>query len=95
MRSESVSSILGRAVRELSAKTAKVANPLHFLWKPIIRHFRRRQALAELRGLDACTLKDVGLHRGEIWFIADAYARGVPYRPLYTPSSRERVYHCE
>lgn len=45
----------------------------------LVRWCRRRIALDELHTLSPRILKDTGLHRGELWFIADAYARGVPY----------------
>jgi uncharacterized protein YjiS (DUF1127 family) len=51
------------------------------LFRQLIIWHRRRAALSELHEIDSRTLIDVGLHRGEIWFIADAYARRVPYRP--------------
>jgi uncharacterized protein YjiS (DUF1127 family) len=48
------------------------------LWRAILQAFRRQSALRELQRLDAHMLEDMGLHRGQLWFIADAYARGVP-----------------
>jgi uncharacterized protein YjiS (DUF1127 family) len=48
------------------------------LWRPILRAFRRQSALRELQCLNDHMLEDMGLHRGQLWFIADAYARGIP-----------------
>jgi hypothetical protein len=42
---------------------------------------RRRYVLGQLCTLDNETLKDVGVYRGELWHVADAIARRVPYDP--------------
>lgn len=60
-------------------------------WGFLVRPFRRRSALSELQALDGRTLKDLGLHRGQLWFVADAWARGVPYHdPTTTQYVRQQ-----
>jgi uncharacterized protein YjiS (DUF1127 family) len=60
-------------------------------WGLLARPFRRRSALSELQALDGRTLKDLGLHRGQLWFVADAWARGVPYHdPTTTQNVRQQ-----
>jgi uncharacterized protein YjiS (DUF1127 family) len=45
----------------------------------ISRWYHRNEALAELREIEPRILKDTGLYQADLWRIADAYARGVPY----------------
>lgn len=59
-------------------------------WGFIARPFRRRSALTELQALDRRTLKDLGLHRGQLWFVADAWARGVAYHDPTSPYARQQ-----
>ena len=47
-------------------------------WHRLQLAWRYSAALRELHALDARTLKDLGLHRGNLYAIADAYAhRGI------------------
>jgi RimJ/RimL family protein N-acetyltransferase len=51
---------------------------LQFGWHRLRQAWRYSAALRELHALDARTLKDLGLHRGDLRAIADAYAhRGI------------------
>ena len=43
-------------------------------WQRALQAWRYSAALRELHALDARTLKDIGLHRGDLHAIADAYA---------------------
>src|SRR3954454_10912660 len=47
---------------------------LQFGWHRLQKAWRYSAALQELHALDARTLKDLGLHRGDLHGIADAYA---------------------
>ena len=47
---------------------------LQFGWHRLQQAWRYSAALQELHALDARTLKDLGLHRGDLHGIADAYA---------------------
>jgi uncharacterized protein YjiS (DUF1127 family) len=59
-------------------------------WGFLVRPFRRRSALTELQALDGRTLKDLGLHRGQLWSVADAWACGVPYHDPTTQYVRQQ-----
>src|SRR5262245_58794313 len=48
-------------------------------WHRLRRRFRYAAALQELLALDPHTLKDCGLHRGDLHAIATAYASGRGY----------------
>ena len=51
---------------------------LHVGWQRLQQAWRYSAALRELHALDARTLKDLGLHRGDLHAIADAHAhRGI------------------
>jgi uncharacterized protein YjiS (DUF1127 family) len=57
--------------------------------KSISRWYRRNEALAELREIEPRILRDTGLNGADLWRIADAYARGVPYVPGKPPYDKD------
>ena len=66
---------LPRSDRITRKVLAAVRTMLGGWWQRAQQAWRYSAALRELHALDARTLKDIGLHRGDLHAIADAYAR--------------------
>lgn len=64
--------------------------PLLALGRFLVFRWRRSRALRELASLDSRVLKDIGLRRGDIWAIAEAYGCGIVYN-----NSKELLWSAE
>jgi hypothetical protein len=92
LQAQTLAAAIARAPRLLWAAFRWIGRAALVPFAALIRCRRRRIALDELPGLSPRILKDTGLHRGELWFIADAYARSAPYdrdgpRPQVDPGT--------
>ena len=78
--SEALWAVIGWARRAGRRSISLLSRSLLAVGRSIACRWRRDQALREFASLDARTLKDVGLHRGDAWAVAQAYACGAVYR---------------